>query len=122
MHSTNSLQNRLISKMASQNPPFQSRSSFGGNLGKLPDRSLGGTHAQVPFGTSTTQQARENARLEREREKAEKERQEREELNNLSEEQRDEIREAVNLLFLLVMKTSLHSKKKATTAENAPTS
>lgn len=48
------------------------------------------------FGASTTQQQRENARLEREREKLEKERLEREEQNQLTEEQREEIKEAVS--------------------------
>ena len=76
--------------MDSTKPAFPSRS-----YGKLPDRGLSASHQQAPFGTSTTQQARENARLEREREKAEKERLEREELGSLSEEQREEIREAV---------------------------
>ena len=47
------------------------------------------------FGASTTQQQRENARLERERERLEKERLEREEQNQLTEEQREEIKEAV---------------------------
>ena len=49
------------------------------------------------FGASTTQQQRENARLERERERLEKERLEREEQNQLTEEQREEIKEAVSL-------------------------
>ena len=76
--------------MATQNPTFPSRASYaGGNLGKLPDRSA------QPFGTSTSQQARESARLERERERQEQERRAQEELDNLSEEQREEIREAV---------------------------
>ena len=48
------------------------------------------------FGASTTQQQRENARLERERERLEKERLEREEQNQLTEEQREEIKEAVS--------------------------
>lgn len=56
----------------------------------MPDRSIGAT-----FGASTTQQQRENARIEREREKAERERLEREEQNQLTEEQREEIKEAV---------------------------
>lgn len=47
------------------------------------------------FGASTTQQQRENARLERERERLEKERLEREEQDQLTEEQREEIKEAV---------------------------
>ncbi|CAD6569262.1 MAG: Calcium-binding component of the spindle pole body (SPB) half-bridge [Alectoria sarmentosa] len=52
------------------------------------------------FGASTTQQQRENARLERERERLEKERLEREEQNQLTEEQREEIKEAFNLFDL----------------------
>ena len=50
------------------------------------------------FGASSTQQQRENARLERERERLEKERLEREEQNQLTEEQREEIKEAVSPL------------------------
>lgn len=76
---------------SSSHPTFPSR-PYASNLGKLPDRSLGAT-----FGASTTQQQRENARLEREREKLERERQEREEQNQLTEEQREEIKEAVRL-------------------------
>ncbi|KAL9043513.1 MAG: hypothetical protein Q9214_003306 [Letrouitia sp. 1 TL-2023] len=79
---------------SSAHPSFPSR-SFGGNLGKLPDRSLGGT-----FGASTSQQQRENQRLERERERLEKERLEREEQNQLTEEQREEIKEAFMLFDL----------------------
>ena len=71
---------------SSAHPSFPSR-SYGG---KLPDRSQG-----APFGASTAQQQRENARLEREREKMERERLEREEQNQLTEEQREEIKEAV---------------------------
>lgn len=79
-----------ISSMASSaHPTFPTR-PYASNLGKLPDRALGGT-----FGASTTQQQRENARLERERDKLEKERMEREEQNQLTEEQREEIKEAV---------------------------
>lgn len=77
---------------SSSHPSFPSR-PYAGNLGKLPDRSLGG----ATFGASTTQQQRENARLERERERLEKERLEREEQNQLTEEQREEIKEAVCL-------------------------
>lgn len=51
----------------------------------------------MPFGASTTAQQREAQRQERERERLEKERIEREEANQLSEEQREEIREAVRL-------------------------
>jgi len=81
---------QLIPAMASSaHPAFPSR-SYASNLGKLPDRSLGTT-----FGASTTQQQRENARQEREREKLERERLEREEQNRLTEEQREEIKEAV---------------------------
>lgn len=65
-------------------PSFPSR-GYGTTLGKLPDRSMGPT-----FGASTSQQQRENQRLERERERLE-----REEQNQLSEEQREEIKEAV---------------------------
>lgn len=76
---------------SSAHPSFPSR-SYPSNLGKLPDRSMAPT-----FGASTTQQQRENARLERERERLEKERLEREEQNQLTEEQREEIKEAVSL-------------------------
>ena len=74
---------------SSAHPSFPSR-GYAGNLGKLPDRSTAPT-----FGASSTQQQRENARLERERERLEKERLEREEQNQLTEEQREEIKEAV---------------------------
>ncbi|KAK4694684.1 hypothetical protein P7C71_g2940, partial [Lecanoromycetidae sp. Uapishka_2] len=79
---------------SSSHPSFPSR-PYASNLGKLPDRSLG-----AAFGASTTQQQRENARLEREREKLEKERMEREEQNQLTEEQREEIKEAFMLFDL----------------------
>ena len=79
---------------SSAHPPFPSR-SYGGNFGKLPDRSLG-----TAFGASTSQQQRENQRLERERERLEKERMEQEEQNQLSEEQREEIKEAVRTCTL----------------------
>lgn len=82
---------------ASREPAFGSR-PYGTNLGKLPDRSMAASREQ-PFGAASTQQARENARLEREREKQEKERMEREELGSLTEEQREEIREAVSREF-----------------------
>lgn len=75
---------------SSTHPTFPSR-GYPSNLGKLPDRSMAPT-----FGASTTQQQRENARLERERERLEKERLEREEQNQLTEEQREEIKEAVS--------------------------
>ncbi|KAL8939816.1 MAG: hypothetical protein Q9211_002574 [Gyalolechia sp. 1 TL-2023] len=52
------------------------------------------------FGASTSQQQRENQRHERERERLEKERLEREEQNQLSEEQREEIKEAFMLFDL----------------------
>ena len=73
-------------------PSFPSR-PYGTNLGKLPDRTIG-----AAFGASTTQQQREAQRLERERERVEKERIEREgqnQLAELTEEQREEINEAV---------------------------
>lgn len=73
---------------SSTHPAFPSR-GYPGNLGKLPDRSMAPT-----FGASSTQQQRENARLERERERLEKER--REEQNQLTEEQKEEIKEAVS--------------------------
>ena len=78
-------------------PSFPSR-PYGTNLGKLPDRTIG-----AAFGASTTQQQqREAQRLERERERLEKERIEREgqnQLAELTEEQREEINEAVRLLL-----------------------
>ncbi|KAL8941083.1 MAG: hypothetical protein Q9216_002454 [Gyalolechia sp. 2 TL-2023] len=79
---------------SSAHPAFPSR-GYGTSLGKLPDRSMGPT-----FGASTSQQQRENQRLERERERLEKERLEREEQNQLSEEQREEIKEAFMLFDL----------------------
>ena len=72
---------------SSAHPTFPSR-TYGQNLGKLPDRSLG-----AAFGASSTQQQRES---QRERERLEKERVEREEQNQLTEEQRAEIQEAVS--------------------------
>lgn len=78
--------------MATQHPSFPSRTPYTSTgLSKLPDRS------NQPFGASTSQQAREQARLERERERQEEERRAQEELASLSEEQREEIREAVSL-------------------------
>ena len=74
---------------SSAHPSFPPR-QYGSNLGKLPDRSLGAT-----FGASTAQQKREHERAERERERLERERIEREEQNQLTEEQREEIKEAV---------------------------
>lgn len=64
-------------------------------LGKGPDRPY-----TAAFGASTTQQQRDNQRLERERERLEKERIEREEQNQLTEEQRAEIQEAVSTILL----------------------
>lgn len=98
---------------SSSHPSFPSR-PYTSNLGKLPDRSLGTT-----FGASTTQQQRENARLERERDRMEKERQEREEQNQLTEEQREEIKEAVPTPHPTfppksTNRTTLHSKKNKT--------
>lgn len=67
--------------------------SFPSRTGKGPDRQF-----TAPFGASTTQQQRDNQRLERERERLEKERIEREEQNQLTEEQRAEIQEAVGTI------------------------
>ena len=78
---------------SSSHPSFPPR-SYGGNLGKLPDRSLG-----AAFGSSTQQQ-REKERQERERERLEKERIEREDQSQLTEEQREEIKEAVSFHLL----------------------
>ena len=75
---------------SSAHPAFPSR-QYPSNLGKLPDRSLGTT-----FGASTAQQKREQERAERERERLEQERIAREEANQLTEEQREEIKEAVS--------------------------
>lgn len=74
---------------SSAHPTFPQR-TFNTNLGKLPDRGPAPT-----FGTSTTAQAREAQRLERERDRLEKERLEREGQDQLSEEQKEEINEAV---------------------------
>jgi hypothetical protein len=71
---------------SSAHPSFPLRTA----LGKAPDRAF-----PAAFGASTTQQQRDNQRLERERERLEKERIEREEQNQLTEEQRAEIQEAV---------------------------
>jgi hypothetical protein len=81
-----SLHYRQSSMASSANPPFSHR-GFNTNLGKLPERST--------FGAPTTAQQQ---RLERERERLEKERLEREgpdSFNQLSDEQREEINEAV---------------------------
>ena len=83
---------------SSAHPSFPSR-SYGTNLGKLPDRSLG-----AAFGASSTQQQRERERQEKERERLEKERIEREEQNQLTEEQREEIKEAVSSRVLGVLR------------------
>lgn len=64
---------------------------FGSNHGKGPERSL------ATFGASSSQQQRES---QRERERLEKERMEREEQNQLTEEQKEEIKEAVGLHLL----------------------
>ena len=77
---------------SSAHPTFPQR-SFNANLGKLPDRSLGGA-----FAASTAAQQREAQRLERERDRLEKERLDRENqdpMSQLTEEQREEINEAV---------------------------
>ena len=81
--------NLVVTTMASSaHPTFPSR-PYGTNLGKLPDRSLGA------FGSSITAQQREAQRLERERERLDKERIEREGQAQLTQEQQEEIREAV---------------------------
>ncbi|MCJ1481735.1 Calcium-binding component of the spindle pole body (SPB) half-bridge [Schaereria dolodes] len=77
---------------SSAHPTFPAR-PFSGALGKLPDRALAGA-----FGASTAQQQREAQRQERERERLEQERLERERrdpMSQLTEEQREEINEAV---------------------------
>ncbi len=62
----------------------------------FPSRQYGST----TFGASTAQQKREHERVERERERLERERVEREKQDLLTEEQREEIKEAVsNNLF-----------------------
>ena len=73
-------------------------------LGKGPERPY-----TAAFGASTTQQQRDNQRLERERERLEKERIEREEQNQLTEEQRAEIQEAVSTLPELHLDIQLRS-------------
>ena len=82
---------------SSAHPTFPSR-PYGTNLGKLPDRSLGA------FGSSTTVQQREAQRLERERERLEKERIEREGQAQLTQEQQEEIREAVSVSLTLKLR------------------
>ena len=80
--------------MASSSHAFPPR-SYNTNLGKLPDRSTAGA-----FGATTAAQQREAQRLERlERERLEKERSEREgqdQMNQLTEEQKEEVNEAVS--------------------------
>lgn len=81
---------------SSAHPSFPSR-PYASTLGKLPDRTGG----VAPFGSSTTQAHRDAQRQERERERAERERIEREgqkQLAELTEEQREEINEAVSRL------------------------
>ena len=83
-------------------PAFPSR--YGSSaLGKLPERPM------TTFGTSTNQQRGDQQRAERERERLEREHLEREAQNQLSEEQKEEIREAV------------HSKSSANTAPRSNT-
>ena len=79
---------------SSAHPSFPTR-PYTSTLGKLHDRTGG----IGPFGSSTTQAHREAQRLDRERERAERERIEREgqnQLAGLTEEQREEINEAVS--------------------------
>ena len=79
---------------SSAHPAFP-RQSFNANLSKLPDRSL-----STAFGAASTVQAREAQRIERDRERQERERLEREgqdHMNQLTEEQKEEINEAVGL-------------------------
>ena len=80
--------------MASSAHPALPTRNYGVGFGKLPDRPLG-----AAFGASTAQQQREQQRQEKERERLEKERLEREEQNQLTEEQREEIKEAVSLSY-----------------------
>jgi len=89
---------------SSAHPSFPSR-QYGSNLGKLPDRSLGTT-----FGASTAQQKREHERAERERERLERDRIEREEQNQLTEEQKEEIKEAVSNITKLFFGFDWHSR------------
>lgn len=74
---------------SSAHPSFPSR-QYGTSLGKLPERPIG-----TAFG-ATTQQRREAERMEREREREERERREREEQIQISEEHKEEIKEAVS--------------------------
>jgi len=84
--------------MATQHPSFPSTRPYSSIHGKLPERS-------APFGASAAP-GRENARIERERqerERVERERMERDGglppvVAQLSDEQREEINEAVSLL------------------------
>ena len=72
--------------------PVASR-NYNAHQGSLADRSKGGA-----FGISTAAQQRENQRIDRERERLERERLEREAqdpMAELTEEQRDEINQAV---------------------------
>lgn len=78
----------------STHPTFAPR-PYPSSLGKLPERSATGYGHQQ----QQQQQARDAQRLERERERAERERLEREgssQLAELTEEQREEINEAVS--------------------------
>ena len=82
--------------MASQgsHPVFPPRSTYAQPLGKLPDRSAN-------FGPQVGHVQRDVQRQERERERAERERLQREggsQLAELTEEQREEINEAVRAI------------------------
>ena len=76
-----------MASSAAAHSSFPSR-PYASNLGKLPDRSAG-------FGASGGHANREAQRLERER--AEREREGGNQLGELTEEQREEINEAVSL-------------------------
>lgn len=81
---------------AFQGTPFNAQTPY-----NAPGQNVGGFNAAGPSGAATTQQQREAQRLERERhERGERERREAEErgvLEALSEEQREEVNEAVGL-------------------------
>ena len=89
--------------MASSSHPVFPRQPFNQNLTKLPDRSL-----STAFGATSTAQAREAQRLERDRERQERERLEREgqdHMNQITEEQKEEINEAVGFTLRLPLQS-----------------
>lgn len=101
---TAGLGGRTAGQSAFQSTPYNTQTPYNA---PVQNTGAGGLGGGLPGGASSTQQQREAQRLERERqERAERERREAEErgvLESLSEEQREEVNEAVSTALLTLV-------------------